>query len=90
MTPRTILVTHSNVAFLEEVSRKLSDPGFQAIGSAVTARLALASAATAPTTLALLGERLREVRDGRVLAKASRTRWGAPTTVLPDSAAEVA
>lgn len=86
MWGRTILVAHTDPAYLERIVPRLVERGFHVVGPANTARVALALATQTPVNLALVGEKLAGVRDGRAVARALRSAWGIPSILVRDSA----
>jgi len=87
MWGRTILVAHTDPSYLEKIVPRLVERGFHVVGPVSTARMALALATLTPVSLALVGEKLAGVRDGRAVARALRSAWGVPSILVRDSAA---
>jgi hypothetical protein len=90
MRGRTILVAHTDPTYLETMIPRLVERGFNVIGPATTARVALALAAHTPISLALVGEKLAGVRDGRAVSRTLRSLWGVPSILIPDRPAPAA
>ena len=82
MSGRTILVAHTDPSYIERMVPRLVERGFHVIGPATTARVALALAAITPVSVALIGEKLAGVRDGRALTRALRANWGVPSILV--------
>ena len=80
----TVLIVHHDIALLEAMVPHLSDRGFHVLSPVRTAAMALAIAAQTPVGLALVGEKLGGVRDGRALARVLRETWGVRTRLLRD------
>jgi DNA-binding response OmpR family regulator len=86
MRGRTILVAHTDPAYWETIVPRLVERGYHVVGPATTARVALALATQTPVSLALVGEKLAGVRDGRAVARALRRLWGVPSILVRETA----
>ncbi|HEX6860765.1 MAG TPA: hypothetical protein VF138_11280 [Caulobacteraceae bacterium] len=83
---RTILLASADAAYAARMIPRLIDRGFHVVGPVSNARLALALAASVPIRVALIGEQLSGMRDGRALARALRANWGVPSVVVSGEA----
>ena len=86
MRGRTILVAHTDPVYWEQIVPRLVERGFHVVGPATTGRVALALATQTPVSLALVGEKLAGVRDGRAVARALRRQWGVPIILVRETA----
>jgi ActR/RegA family two-component response regulator len=82
MATKSVLVAHHDPKVLERLTAHLVDRGYDVIGPARTASMALALVAQTPVALALVGERLAGGGQGADLAEALRGTWGVRTFVL--------
>lgn len=80
---KTVLLVHEDAEVMARLTPELSDLGYDVIGAARTARLALALAAQPGVSLALVGERLAGQRDGTALRQALEETWGIRSLDLP-------
>lgn len=82
MPIKSVLVAHHDARTLERLTSKLVDRGYDVIGPARTAGVALALAAQSPISHAIISERLAGRRKGAELAKALRETWGVRSFML--------
>lgn len=85
MASRSVLVAHHDPEALERLTFDLADRGYEVVGRARTAGLALALAAQTPVSHAVISERLAGRRKGSDLAKALREIWGVRSFILRES-----
>lgn len=82
MPIRSLLLAHHDSAYLHELVQRFSEAGYEIVGAACTARMALALAALAPVDAAVIGRRLGGRRDGAALARALESLWGIPSRLI--------
>jgi DNA-binding response OmpR family regulator len=79
---RTILLAHHDGAYLEDLVQRFSDAGYEVVGAARTAKMALALAALGRVDMAIVGHKLGGIRDGATLAGALKSTWGVPSQLI--------
>ena len=82
MATKSVLVAHHDPKTLERLTSNLVDRGYDVIGPARSASVALALAAQMPISHALISERLAGRRKGADLAKTLRETWGVRSFIL--------
>jgi hypothetical protein len=82
LTTRSLLLAHHDSAYLDELVQRFSDAGYEIVGTARTARMALALAALGPVDAAVVGHRLGGERDGPALARTLESLWGIPSRLI--------
>jgi hypothetical protein len=82
LTARSLLLAHHDSAYLDELVQRFSDAGYEVVGAARTARMALALAALGPVDAAVVGRRLGGERDGPTLALILESLWGIPSRLI--------
>ena len=81
-TEHRVLIAHPNDDYVSRVLAKCRERGIQVVGPAGTARMALALAALAPVSFALVARSLPDERNGDALAEALNGRWGVAASVI--------
>lgn len=82
MSDGRILVAHTDAKYTAILTSHLQDQGFEVVGPAKTARMALALAALGPLDKAIVGRKLDGRRDGAGLAEALTANWGVCSIVV--------
>lgn len=82
MSDNRILVAHTDAEYLSKLMNHLQDNGFEVVGPAKTARMALGLAAHGPVARAIVGRELAGQRNGAALAEALATNWGVSSIVI--------
>lgn len=81
----TIIVAMSERHAPDRLVQRLLAEGHGVVGPATTAAMALALAAQAPATLAVVHLDLDGGRDGRKLAALLSDTWGVPSVLIADT-----
>lgn len=81
---KTVLLAHNDGEVLARLTAQLHDLGYEVIGAARTAGVALMHAAQGAVAFALVGDVLAGRRDGPELMQALRDTWGIRCAPISD------